>query len=122
MTKLTKKDYFKMVASVIENSNVENKAELQSFISHEIELLDKKAQAKSTAETAKQKENNELMEIIYEVLAENGNAMTITEVQAENSKLAELSNQRMSALLRKLLDVDRIVRTELKKKAYFKVK
>jgi hypothetical protein len=122
MTKLTKKDYFKMVASVIENSNVENKAELQSFISHEIELLDKKAQAKSTAETAKQKENNELIEVIYEVLAGNGNAMTITEVQAENSKLAELSNQRMSALLKKLLDADRIVRTELKKKAYFKVK
>lgn len=122
MTKLTKKDYFKMVASVIENSNVENKAELQSFIAHEVELLDKKAQAKSTAETAKQKENNELMQVIYEVLADNGNAMTITEIQAEDTRLAELSNQRISALLKKLKDDEKIVRTELKKKAYFKVK
>ena len=122
MTKLTKKDYFKMVASVIENSNVENKAELQSFIAHEVELLDKKAQAKSTAETAKQKESNELMQVIYEVLADNGNAMTITEIQAEDTRLAELSNQRISALLKKLKDDEKIVRTELKKKAYFKVK
>lgn len=122
MTKLTKKDYFKMVASVIENSNIENKAELQSFIAHEVELLDKKAQAKSTAETAKQKENNELMQVIYEVLADNGNAMTITEIQAEDTRLAELSNQRISALLKKLKDDEKIVRTELKKKAYFKVK
>lgn len=122
MTKLTKKDYFKMVAVVIENSNVENKAELQSFIAHEVELLDKKAQAKSTAETAKQKENNELMQVIYEVLADNGNAMTITEIQAEDTRLAELSNQRISALLKKLKDDEKIVRTELKKKAYFKVK
>lgn len=122
MTKLTKKDYFKMVAGVIENSNVENKVELQSFIAHEVELLDKKAQAKSTAETAKQKENNELMQVIYEVLADNGNAMTITEIQAEDTRLAELSNQRISALLKKLKDDEKIVRTELKKKAYFKVK
>ena len=122
MTKLTKKDYFKMVAVAIENSNVENKAELQNFISHEIESLDKKAQAKSTAETAKQKENNELMQVIYEVLADNGNAMTITEIQAEDTRLAELSNQRISALLKKLKDDEKIVRTELKKKAYFKVK
>lgn len=122
MTKITKKDYFKMVAKVIENSNVENKAELQGFISHEIELLDKKAQSKSATETAKQKENNELIEVIYEILKNNGNALTITEIQAENSKLAELSNQRMSALLKKLLDSDRIIRTELKKKAYFKIK
>lgn len=122
MAKLTKKDYFKMVAGAIENSNVENKAELQSFISHEIELLEKKAQAKSTAETAKQKENNELMQVIYEVLADNGNAMTITEIQAEDTRLAELSNQRISALLKKLKDDEKIVRTELKKKAYFKVK
>jgi len=122
MTKLTKRDYFKMVAVAIENSNVENKAELQNFIAHEVELLDKKAQAKSTAETAKQKENNELMQVIYEVLADNGNAMTITEIQAEDTRLAELSNQRISALLKKLKDDEKIVRTELKKKAYFKVK
>ena len=69
MTKLTKKDYFKMVASVIENSNVENKTELQSFISHEIELLEKKAQSRGT-DNAKTRENNEIVEIWEANLAE----------------------------------------------------
>lgn len=121
MTKLTKKDLFKMVAGVIDNSNVENKEDLQKFIAHEIELLEKKALAKSSTETAKQKENNGFMEDIYNILVENEKAMTITEIQQQNEQLAELTNQRMSALLKKLVDAGRVVRAEFKKKAYFKI-
>lgn len=120
MTKLTKKDYFKMVASVIENSNVENKAELQSFISHEIELLEKKAQSRGT-DNAKTRENNEIVEKIYNALAEINRAVTITELQAEIPEFGEYTNQKISALMKKLVDSNRVVKVVDKKKSYFKI-
>ena len=120
MTKLTKKDYFKMVASVIENSNVENKAELQGFISHEIELLEKKAQSRGTDNT-KTRENNEIVEKIYKALADINRAVTITELQAEIPEFGEYTNQKISALMKKLVDSNRVVKMVDKKKSYFKV-
>lgn len=120
MTKLTKKDYFRIVAGVIENSNVENKAELQSFISHEIELLEKKAQNRGT-DNAKTRENNEIIEKIYNALAEVNRAVTITELQAEVSELADYTNQKLSALMKKLVDNNRVVKVVDKKKSYFKI-
>ena len=120
MTKLTKKDYFKMVASVIENSNVENKAELQGFISHEIELLEKKAQSKGT-DNAKTRENNEIIEKIYNALVEINRAVTITELQAEIPEFGEYTNQKISALMKKLVDSNRVVKVVDKKKSYFKI-
>lgn len=120
MTKLTKKDYFRMVAGVIENSNVENKVELQNFISHEIELLEKKAQSRGT-DNAKTRENNEIIEKIYNALAEIGRAVTITELQAEVPEFGEYTNQKISALMKKLVDSNRVVKMVDKKKSYFKI-
>ena len=120
MTKLTKKDYFKMVSVVIENSNVDNKAELQSFISHEIELLEKKAQSRGT-DNAKTRENNEIVEKIYNALAEINRAVTITELQAEIPEFGEYTNQKISALMKKLVDTGRVVKIVDKKKSYFKI-
>lgn len=120
MTKLTKKDYFKMVARVIESSNIENKAELQSFISHEIELLEKKAQSRGT-DNAKTRENNEIIEKIYNALVEINKAVTITELQAEVPEFGEYTNQKISALMKKLVDNNRVVKVVDKKKSYFKI-
>lgn len=122
-TKITKKDYFRMIAGVIENSKVENKTELLAFISHELELLNKKSTNRSVTEIAKQKENDGYIEEIYNILAENNRPMTITEIQdVASEKVSNLSNQRISSLLKKLKDSEKIERTELKKKAYFKIK
>lgn len=120
-TKLTKRDYFKMLAEVVAESGKENQAELQAFINHEVELLDKKSASRGTATTAKQKENEDLKEYILGVLTEINRAVTITELQAEDVKLGELTNQRISAMLKQLKDEGKVVRAELKKKAYFKI-
>ena len=120
-TKLTKRDYFKMLAEVVAESGKENQAELQAFINHEVELLDKKSASRGTATTAKQKENEDLKEYILGVLTEVNRAVTITELQAEDVKLGELTNQRISAMLKQLKDEGKVVRAELKKKAYFKI-
>jgi predicted transcriptional regulator len=44
---------------------------------------------------------------------------TVTEIQKEVAECAELSNQRVSALLRQMVADGVVIRTEDKRKAYF---
>ena len=48
--------------------------------------------------------------------------MTITEIQTINGDLKELSNQKISALLKQLVDSDVVERIVDKKKTYFQIK
>ena len=115
--KMTKKDWFAVLANVVEASEMKNKTEALAFIAHEVELLEKKS-AKSGA-TKTQKENVIIMEAIKTALGEVGKAVTISELQAENTTMAEYSNQKLSALLRKLVKSGEVVKTTEKKKSYF---
>ncbi len=115
--KMTKKEWFAVLASVVEASEMENKTEALAFINHEVELLEKKS-AKS-GQTKTQKENVEVMEKIKSALGEVGKAVTITELQAASAEMAEYSNQKLSALLKKLVESGEVVKTTEKKKSYF---
>lgn len=115
--KMTKKEWFAVLASVVEASEMENKTEALAFINHEVELLEKKS-AKSGA-TKTQKENVGIMETIKTALGEVGKAVTISELQAANTAMAEYSNQKLSALLKKLVESGEVVKTTEKKKSYF---
>ena len=115
--KMTKKEWFAVLASVVEASEMENKIETLAFINHEVELLEKKS-AKS-GQTKTQKENVEVMKKIKSALGEVGKAVTITELQAASAEMAEYSNQKLSALLKKLVESGEVVKTTEKKKAYF---
>ena len=46
--------------------------------------------------------------------------MTVTEIQKGCSECAEMSNQRVSALLRQMKEDGKVERVEDKRKAYFK--
>ena len=115
--KMTKKDWFAVLANVVEASEMKNKTEALAFIAHEVELLEKKSAKSGTTKT--QKENVVIMEAIKTALAEVGKAVTISELQAENTTMAEYSNQKLSALLRKLVESGEVVKTTEKKKSYF---
>lgn len=115
--KMTKKEWFAVLASVVEASEMENKTEALTFINHEVELLEKKS-AKS-GQTKTQKENIEVMEKIKSALGEVGKAVTITELQAASTEMTEYSNQKLSALLKKLIESGEVVKTTEKKKSYF---
>ena len=116
--KMTKKEMFAMVVNVIENSEVENKVEMLDFITHEINLLEKK-NSKSTP-TKNQKENEFLMAQLLTALAEFDRPITVTEFMKESpSAVATLSNQKLSALLKKLVDAQKVVKSTEKKKSYF---
>lgn len=111
--KMTKKEYFAVLAEVVANSDMENKEGALAFINHEIELLEKKS-AKS-GQTKTQKENVGIMETISEVLADMGKPVTITELM-KDERLSAYSNQKLSALVRQMPNV---VKTTEKKKSYF---
>lgn len=120
MAKMTKKDYFNTIATIVANSDVDNKEDIQAFISHELDLLAKKSG--KSGQTKTQKENEVIIEKIYNALAEVGSPVTITELQSQVPAMAEYSNQKLSALLRKLVKSDEVVKTTEKKKSYFSIK
>ena len=114
--KITKREKFEMLAGI---SEVKANPVLSKFIEHELELLAKKNSSEKKP-TAVQVANEGIKETVLDVLVENGGLMTITEMQKANAELGELSNQRISALVRQLLADGKVERIEEKRKAYFK--
>lgn len=111
VNKKTKRDLFLEVREVVAGNE-----ELVAFIDHELELLNKKASTKST------KVNDEqvaLMKKIINALNEIDRSVTISELQKENAEMAEYSNQKLSAMLKKLVDNKQVTKIVDKKKSYF---
>lgn len=117
-TKMTKKEWFAVIREMVENSEREDKAEMLVFIDHEVELLSKK---RTSTNSKKDKENEELCIQLEKALAEIGRPVTITEFMKESTaEVATLSNQKLSALLKKCIEVRHtVVKTVDKKKSYF---
>ena len=114
--KMTKKDRFNQL---LEIPAVQANAELVAFIEHELELLSRKSSSNGEKKpTAKQAENEALKDAIYHNMEEN-RLYSITEMQKEFAECAELSNQKMSALLRLLIEEKRVERIVDKRKTYF---
>ena len=111
--KITKRERFNSLLSL---SEVQADAGLVAFIEHEIELLDKKNSGEKKL-TAQQTANEGIKAAIVAGMTPN-RLYTVTEIQKEIPECAELSNQRISALLRQMIGKE-IVRTEDKRKAYF---
>ena len=114
MEKMTKKDYFNELKGLVVGN--EREVELIEFLDRQIELLSRKTSVK----TKTQKENEVLIEKVYEALATVENPVTVTELQAVEG-MGDFSNQKLSALLKKLVDAGRITKTTDKKKSYFSV-
>ena len=112
--KLTKKDRF---AELLTLADVKANPDLVAFIEHELELLAKKNSADKKP-TAQQVANEGLKTAILEGM-EEGKFYTITELMKAIPELADLTNQRVSALVRQMLGVS-IERIEDKRKAYFR--
>jgi hypothetical protein len=97
-----------------------NDSMVVDYATNEIRILDNKKA--SNVKTKTQIENESIKKVILNVLVETAKAMTITEIQEKDSELATLSNQKMSALLKQLVDSNEVEKTIDKKKAYFEVK
>ena len=117
--KMTKKETINLLIDVLMgNKEVEDVQIFIDFLIHERELLERKSS--NSGQTKTQKENEILKEKIVETLKELNKFSTITEIQEKNTELANLSNQKISALLKQLVDTNVIEKVVEKKKAYFK--
>ena len=109
--KMTKKDYFEQIKAKYNLTEDEIK-----FIDHEIELLDKKNSAykKPTAPQVVKKSTADAI-LAY---MEDGHMYTITDLIKSVPECADMTNQRVSAIVRQMIDVS-VRRVEDKRKAYF---
>ena len=112
--KMTKRDYYN---SLLKIEAVKSDSNLVDFINHEIELLNKKNSADKKP-TAQQMANEGIRKEILDNMVE-GKQYTITDIIKEIPACADLTNQRVSALMRQLIEDKMVVRTEDKRKAYF---
>ena len=117
-TKMTKRDYFNAILAILATVEDTDVSGLTAFVNHEIELLENKRS--STKPTKTQTENLAVKETIISVLKEIGKPVTITEMQKFSAELAEFSCQKLSALLKQLVENDKTVtKVTEKKKTYF---
>ena len=121
--KKTRKEIFGEMKEIFEEMG---KTEYVEFLTHQIELLDNKAiSQKGMSKT--QKENEALMEIIVDELKAIGRSVTVTELLKESETLANyitiegknITNQKLSALMKKLKDAGKVQNMIDKKKSYF---
>ena len=117
-TKMTKREKFELLANL---ADVKANPMLSEFVAHELELLAKKNASGTGKMTATQVANEGIKAEILDGLANEPNRMfTISEMQKAIPCCAELSNQRISALIRQLVADGKVERIEDKRKAFFK--
>lgn len=114
-SKLTKAQKFAILAEL---PAVKADPMLSEFIAHEVELLAKKNSAEKKP-TAQQEANAIIKANVLTVLAD-GEKRTVSELLKLVPDLPDtMTNQRMSALVRQMVDAGEVIRTEDKRKAYF---
>lgn len=111
--KMTQKDFYNEIIALAQDNGREDIVE---FAKGRIEVLAKKSGNRKPTKT--QEENESLKVLVRNALVELGKA-TVTEVQKADEVLSELSNQKVSALLRQMIDAGEVVKETDKKKSYF---
>ena len=113
-TKITLKDNFLMIREILEKAK---RDDLVEFVDGRIAQIDKKA-SKSKDNTV---DLTKLTEVVKKVLADK--EMTVSEM-LKNTELNELvdgSNQKLTARLRKLMEVGVVENFKVKKVSYYKL-
>ena len=111
--KMTKREMFEQI-----KSHLTDPAEI-AFVEHELELLAKKNSGEKKP-TAQQVANDGIKTAIAEGMTPN-RLYTVTELIKEIPECAELTNQRVSALLRHMIADGTVTKTVDKRKSYFQI-
>ena len=125
--KKTKKEFYMEMVEIFQELG---KGEYVDFCNHQIELLDKKSTG-SKGLTKVQQENETIKDMILEELAKHQgeNGITATELLKQSNVLSNyitvegknITNQKLSAMLKKLVDEKIVSRMIDKKISYFKI-
>lgn len=114
--KLTKREMFTALMEKYDMNEEEVK-----FLTHEIELLAKKA-GKDRKPTANQLANAGIKEEIVSILT-GAEKMTCTEIAKalQPTHTEDISVNKVSALMKQLVEAEKVVKTVEKRKSYFSV-
>lgn len=116
---MTKMTYAEAIAMVLEMDNVKANEALTEKLEALQNSLQKKASSKDKKPTARQKENESIKATLLDIFkAEPNRLFSVTELCKMYTE-EELSNQKMSALLRQMVSANLIERVEEKRKAFF---
>jgi DNA-binding transcriptional regulator GbsR (MarR family) len=112
---MTKIEMFKALKEI---ADVKANADYTAFIDNEIALLEKRKANKSNSLTKNQKANLGIMDTIVATLGTLEKPVTVTElVKAIGDET--LTNQKVSALLKKLVETNKVTKEYEKKVARF---
>ena len=113
--KITKRE---VINAMLQDEHIAQNEMFVSYLEHELELLANKANNKKA--TKNQEENKKYADIILDVLGAIGRG-TVTEIQKANAELGELSNQRVSAILKQMCEDDtpQVAKTTENRKTIF---
>jgi len=123
--KITKRDYFEMIKGICgDNQDIVN------FCNHEIELLEKKSSKSGSAKNQAQLE--EITKMLVEELAKCEKPKTISDLMAssevirnytyvDGKETKSLTNQKISAIFKQLVDNKELIKVTEKKKSYFSI-
>lgn len=131
-TKMTQVSALEIAVEVIENiingtpvnPATFNLPEVAEKLSGMAEKLAEKRSTPSKADKEKSAEHKAIADEIILVLSTEEtvtNGMTVSEMQKASEMLAGYSNQKISAILRKMVESKAIVKTVDKKKSYFSI-
>ena len=111
MEKMTNK---KALQFVLDNCIIPT--EVQDKLEKMIEQLDKKSNSPKKP-TKMQIENEGYMELILNAMTAEG--QTVSELMKKIPEFEDISNQKVAALVKKLVDAEKIVKTVEKGRSYF---
>ena len=106
MEKMTKREFMEAIVKFAEEDAIG--AEYGDFAKEEIEKLDATLAKRRAKVSAKQAENAPLMDKIYEMLTDEPTTASVV------GEMLEVSTQKASALLRKMVDEGRAAKTDVK--------
>lgn len=95
-----------------------------NFIDYEMNLLTKKNSGESKKPTKTKQENEGYKALILDFLAtlpDNKDGATCTEIIKGVAKFEGFSTQKISPLVRQLMAADKVIKTEIKGKALFRL-
>ncbi len=127
--RLTKRDFYTVALSNLDENAVftipkgdktveVSGKQMAEFYKHEIELLDRKNTVDKKP-TKTQKENEAIKTVILESM-EPDRLYSISEMLKEFPACADMSNQKLSSLVRQMVTDKQVERLEEKRKAFFR--
>jgi DNA-binding transcriptional regulator GbsR (MarR family) len=113
--KKTQRDFFAEIREIVAQAG---RTDLVEFVDGRVAVLDNKKSKVSTKRTEEIDKNTAL---VFDALVNVGKAVTVTElIKSATNEVADFSGQKVSAYLKKLIEVGKVVKTEDKRVSYFK--